>query len=249
MSDSTPDAAAVALARRLGVDIPAAAHYRTSTGTAAEEPFETPLVAVFDRFAPRGGGGEEGAGGGGGGGGGAVREKYFMPPLAPSASAAADAAAIGAWLCGVAEGRVDIYISNPVHPFGKLPAAVAPDGTAIFESGAILLYLADAAGATPTPGARANASKWVIWANSSFWPDVERSRRAPPEALVNLEALLAARPFLLGDAFSVADVAVGSYLFYAKAFFGEKYAAAPAVARYLAAIEARPAFKSTIGAE
>lgn len=136
-----------------------------------------------------------------------------------------------------------------VHPFGKLPAAIAPDGTAIFESGAILLYLADAAGATPTPGARANAAKWVIWSNASLWPDVEKTRRAPPEAIASLEALLVARPFLLGDAFSIADVAVGSYLYYAKAFFGERYAAAPAVARYVAAIEARPAFKSTIGAE
>jgi glutathione S-transferase len=32
-----------------------------------------------------------------------------------------------------------------VHPFGKLPAAECDDGTPIFESGAILLYMADKA--------------------------------------------------------------------------------------------------------
>jgi glutathione S-transferase len=136
-----------------------------------------------------------------------------------------------------------------VHPFGKLPAAVAPDGTPIFESGAILLYLADAAGATPTPGARARAAKWVLWANASFWPAAEHSRRAPPAMLADLEAVLAAQPFLDGGAFSVADVAVGSYLHYCGAFFGEKFAACPKVAAYVAAVRARPAFKSTIGAE
>ena len=136
-----------------------------------------------------------------------------------------------------------------VHPFGKLPAAVAPDGTAIFESGAILLYLADAAGATPTASARARAAKWVLWANASLWPAAEAARRVPPAMLAGLEGLLAASPFLDGTDFSVADVAVGSYLHYCAAFFGEKFTGAPAVTAYVAALRARPAFKATIGAE
>jgi glutathione S-transferase len=136
-----------------------------------------------------------------------------------------------------------------VHPFGKLPAAMTPEGTPIFESGAILLYLADASGAAATAAARADVAKWVLWSNASFWPEVERARRAPPAMLAGLEAVLAASPFLLGDRFSVADVAVGSYLHYAAAFFGEKFASAPAVVRYLNALRARPAFRETIGAE
>ena len=136
-----------------------------------------------------------------------------------------------------------------VHPFGKLPAGVAADGTPIFESGAILLFLADAAGATPTPSARARASKWVIWANASFWPAAEHARKAPPEMLAVLEGVLAAQPFVDGEAFSVADVAVGAYLHYCAAFFGEKFVKAPKVAAYVAALRARPAFKETIGAE
>ena len=48
---------------------------------------------------------------------------------------------------------------------------------------------------------------------------------------------------------TVADVAVGAYLHYCAAFFGEKFAKAPKVAAYVAALRARPAFKETIGAE
>jgi len=136
-----------------------------------------------------------------------------------------------------------------VHPFGKLPAAIGADGTPIFESGAILLYLADAAGATPTPGARARAAKWVIWANASFWPAAEAARRVPPAMLMTLEGILAGQQFVDGAVFTIADVAVGSYLHYCAAFFGERFAGAPRVAAYVAALRARPAFAATIGAE
>jgi len=134
-----------------------------------------------------------------------------------------------------------------VHPFGKLPAGLAADGTPIFESGALLAYLADASGAAATPGARAAVGKWLFWANASFWPAVEASRRAPPAMIAGLEAHLSAQPFLLGAAFSVADVAVAAYLYYAQAFFGVKYTGA--VAAYVAAAQARPHFRATIGAE
>jgi len=136
-----------------------------------------------------------------------------------------------------------------VHPFGKLPAAQAADGTTIFESGAILLYMADKFGGCDSAEKRAAGAKWVLWANSSFWPAVEGSRKAPPAMLAVLEQLLSTQPFLLGAAFSVADVAVGSYLHYCMAFFRETYGAYPKVKAYVAAIQARPHFRSTIGAE
>ena len=136
-----------------------------------------------------------------------------------------------------------------VHPFGKLPAAVCEDGTPIFESGAILLYLADKFGTDNTPEKRVNGSKWVIWANASFWPAVEGQRKAPPAMLAGIEKILAKQPFLLGAEFSVADAAVGSYLHYCQAFFRETFQAYPAVKAYLAGIQKRPHFMSTIGAE
>merc|ERR1740127_402908 len=38
-----------------------------------------------------------------------------------------------------------------VNPFGKMPAIQAADGTPVFESGAILLYMAALAGELQTP--------------------------------------------------------------------------------------------------
>ena len=55
------------------------------------------------------------------------------------------------------------------HPFGQVPFLVDDGGVEVFESGAILLYLADAYGA---PGAtaqeRAAYTKWVVWSNSEL---------------------------------------------------------------------------------
>jgi glutathione S-transferase len=136
-----------------------------------------------------------------------------------------------------------------VHPFGKLPAALAADGeTPIFESGAILLYMADAFGGASTPEARAGGAKWVLWANASLWPAVEHTRKAPPAMCAGLEAVLSKQPFLAGPTFGVSDVAVGAYLFYATAFFGEKYSAYPSIRTYVAGLRARPAFAATVGA-
>jgi len=67
--------------------------------------------------------------------------------------------------------------------------------------------------------------------------------------LAGLESILSSKPFLLGDKLTVADIAVGSYLHYAQSFFGERFSAAPAVARYVAAIQQRPAFVKSIGNE
>ncbi len=134
-----------------------------------------------------------------------------------------------------------------VHPFGKLPAALSTDGEPIFESGAILLYLADAFGGATTPSSRAAGAKWVLWANASLWPAVETRRAVPPPMLEGLEAILSKQPFLTGAKFGVADVAVGAYLHYTAAFFSVCYSGA--VARYVAAIVAREHFRATIGAE
>ena len=101
-----------------------------------------------------------------------------------------------------------------VHPFGQLPALTCEDGTAVFESGAVILYLADKFGAAKTPEARAAAASWVFWANSSFAPAVFGPTRAAklPGLLAPLESKLKTSPYLLGDTFTVADCAVGAYL-------------------------------------
>ncbi|NEP22092.1 MAG: glutathione S-transferase family protein, partial [Moorea sp. SIO3I6] len=55
------------------------------------------------------------------------------------------------------------------------------------------------------------------------------------------------KPFLLGDKLSIVDIAVGSYLFYAKILVNFDFKDYPAVADYLMRLSERPAFKETIG--
>jgi hypothetical protein len=45
------------------------------------------------------------------------------------------------------------------HPFGQTPYLTDDNGVEVFESGAILLYLADAYGGNPTPAERASYTK------------------------------------------------------------------------------------------
>ena len=57
---------------------------------------------------------------------------------------------------------------NP-HPFGQIPSL--KDGSVeVFESGAILLYLAQKYGGAHSAEAMAEVAKWVVWANSSLDP-------------------------------------------------------------------------------
>ena len=56
---------------------------------------------------------------------------------------------------------------NP-NPFGQIPYLTDDNNIEVFESGAILLYLADAYGGENTPQKRAQYTKWVVWANSEL---------------------------------------------------------------------------------
>jgi len=135
-----------------------------------------------------------------------------------------------------------------VNPFGKMPAIQAADGTAVFESGAILLYMAALAGELQTPEKIGAASKWVLYANATYWPEVEKKRIPAPDQLQALESILSKQAFLAGNDFTVSDAAVGSYLYYTKAFFGEKFQNYPKVQAYLNGLMARPLFRETCGA-
>ena len=101
---------------------------------------------------------------------------------------------------------------NP-HPFGQIPALLdftdvedetraETDGVKLWESGAILAYLADRHGPLDTPALRADAGKWIHWANASLDPclfkENERGQvldtgarvrlgQQPPRALERLE--------------------------------------------------------------
>lgn len=159
-----------------------------------------------------------------------------------------------------------------LNPYGKIPALIDPDGPggkplALFESGAILIYLADKSGqlVPRDPAARYEALQWVIFQVAGVGPmfgqvgffykfegkDFEDKRplqRYVAESKRILEVLeqrLTDRAWIMGDEYSIADIAVFSLV---RNFIGyydagelvgiDQY---PNVQRGLAAFVARPA--------
>jgi glutathione S-transferase len=114
------------------------------------------------------------------------------------------------------------------------------DGTAIFESVAIMLHLGETFGVEkklfPAPGlARAEAFKWLVWANVTLGEALSRfqhntSPRIPAErhnakagevgkadvekCLAILDAALAKKTFLVSESFSLVDVHLASFVGY-----------------------------------
>lgn len=129
-----------------------------------------------------------------------------------------------------------------LNPNLKIPAIVDPDGPdglplTLFESGAILLYLARKSGLLggKTKRERVEVEKWVFWQMGNLGPMAGQAehffdvapRRQPPEAISYaqdryvteagrlygvLDALLAQRPYVAGDFFSVADIAIWPWI-------------------------------------
>jgi glutathione S-transferase len=137
-----------------------------------------------------------------------------------------------------------------INPMGKVPAIVDGD-LQLWESGAILLYLADKYGKTPlSPEERGKFSQWVLFANATLGPGifVEANReREMPRLLTPLNEIFERQSFLLGDEFSVADVAVGSILSYIPIMLKLDLSAYPGVLNYMQRISERPAFQKSIG--
>merc|ERR1719217_156737 len=117
------------------------------------------------------------------------------------------------------------------HPFQQVPFLTDDDGVEVFESGAILLYLADAYGKASSAKERAAYTKWVVWSNSELdglcFGAVPGDHRVRGTSMDNpsikqvavLEKILSENEWLVGGEFSVADVACGSYLNYVPIFF------------------------------
>ena len=136
-------------------------------------------------------------------------------------------------------GGLDTPEFRAMNPHGLVPVIRDGDGAAIFESAAILRYLAAryAPGTAfwpEDPAARAQLDKWAEWAKVSLGPAFTRpifwaGVRTPPSkqdpaaiaaAVGAFEALLTrflaaldGREFLGGDALSLADIQVGHLLY------------------------------------
>jgi glutathione S-transferase len=119
------------------------------------------------------------------------------------------------------------------NPDGRVPVLELDDGATIPESGAILLYLAEGTPLLPADRlARAGVHAWMFFeqnqieatiASARFLAAAGRDRDAPEAfadkvsrgraALATLERGLAdGRPFLAGDAYTVADIALYGYV-------------------------------------
>ena len=159
-----------------------------------------------------------------------------------------------------------------LNPNNKIPAIIDPGGPggrplALFESGAILLYLADKAGrfVPQDPAARYEAIQWLMFQMGGIGPmfgqlgffhkfagkDFEDKRprdRYVAESrrlLAVLEQHLAGRNWIMGDAYTIADIAVFPWVRNLIGFYGAGdlvgFADFPNVARVLAAFVERPA--------
>lgn len=137
-----------------------------------------------------------------------------------------------------------------INPIGKVPA-IADGDFKLWESGAILLYLADKyAKSTPSPEERAILTQWVLFANATLGPGIfgeDTREKETPRLLAPLNDIFARQPFLLGDEFTVADVAVGSILNYIPILLKLDLSAYPAVLEYMKRISERSAFQKSIG--
>jgi glutathione S-transferase len=144
------------------------------------------------------------------------------------------------------------------------------DVEVIFESGAILQYLyllylqhdenpsmvRSSVASAPT----GSVLSWIAWANASLDPVCfletpqgkvyDTGLRADPKnrKLRRLDDLLSRQPYLLGDEFTVADVAVASYLLYVVQFFPDvDLTPWPAVKAYMKACASRPSYRKAFG--
>lgn len=137
-----------------------------------------------------------------------------------------------------------------INPMGKVPAIEDGEVT-LWESGAILLYLAEKYGKVGTSiKERSIREQWVLFANSTLSTGlfIEASRKKDvPQLLTALSKILEQTPYILGEEFTVVDVAVGSILAYVPIMLPIDLSPYPVILDYIKRMNQRPAFQKTIG--
>ena len=175
-----------------------------------------------------------------------------------------------AWLIRIGEGEQFSSGFVEINPNSKIPALVDRRGAEplrVFESGAILLYLADSFGAfIPKDHAgRTETLNWLFWQMGSapflgggfghfyaYAPEkleypINRYAMEAKRQLDVLDRLLAERTYVAGEDYGIADIAIWSW--YGNLVLGQLYNAAEFlsvqdyahVQRWAKAIAARPA--------
>jgi len=159
-----------------------------------------------------------------------------------------------------------------LNPNGKIPAILDPDGPggkplALFESGAILLYLAEKTGKLmpADPARRYETIQWVFFQMAGIGPmfgqlgffhkfagreiedkrPLERYAGESKRLLGVLEGRLSGRTWMMGEDYTIADIAIFPWVRTLRDFYAAGdlvgYDGFPAVAAWLDRCLARPA--------
>jgi glutathione S-transferase len=156
-----------------------------------------------------------------------------------------------------------------MNPHGRVPV-IDDDGTVVWESHAILRYLAARYGGaqfwSDDPRARAGVEPWMDWAQTTLQPDfllgVFWGFYRTPEHARNWEAIrakvarcaqhfrlldsiLSNRPYLCGDTISLADIPAGTALYRYFALDIER-PSVPNVEAWYQRLQARPAYRARV---
>jgi glutathione S-transferase len=126
------------------------------------------------------------------------------------------------------ESRTPAFLA--MNPAGQVPTVILDDGRALAQSNAIIAHLAEGSALIPKDAYdRARMYEWLFWEQYSHEPYVAVARfqvkylgkpvaeleprlvERGAAALRRLEDGLASSPFLVGDAVSLADVALVAY--------------------------------------
>ncbi len=147
-----------------------------------------------------------------------------------------------------------------INPNAKVPAIVDGD-TTVFDSNAILLYLAEKSGKfLPTAAQRGQSLSWLMFIASGIGPysgqcvHFRNVAPAPKDYAVNryvfearrhwgiVEAQLGKHAYLLGDDYTYVDMALWGWARLLPFVLGlDGYGEFPNIGRFVAAVNARPA--------
>jgi glutathione S-transferase len=152
--------------------------------------------------------------------------------------------------------------------FARVPALELEDGRTIVESAAILMYLAQGTPLLPEdPHARAEVASWMFFEQAdlqrsigaarvyrlrglgqSMALEIDRLQKEAYPALEKLDRWLQGRAWLVGDSYTLADLAVFAYVSLAHqgGFVMERF---PAIAQWIARVKAQPGWVELLHGE
>ncbi|WP_238542354.1 glutathione S-transferase family protein [Sphingomonas sp. PAMC 26621] len=165
------------------------------------------------------------------------------------------------------KGEQHLPAFRAINPNGKVPAIVDPEGpggkaTRVFDSNAILLYLAEKSGRfLGDPEYRPELLSWLFFVASGLGPfsgqavhfermapelkyAVNRYRREAERHYEVLDSHLAGRRFIVADEYTIADMAAWGWIERARVVLSgsdDPLAAYPNIKAWFAGIDARPA--------